>query len=237
MIFPKLRYEKIIQENDKLRLDASQSFATASETIEDVLIKPEDTESFISVFNTDSKRWYLDWAYDEDELKVVTVRVVTDNGDKEREFSLEVISEENDALLSSDQDLFPYEPNIYRYLPQGKSSFIYAHRAAQSKILAYLDEQRIWKQNSKAYTKEDLVNVEDVEFKDQFKMWSTFQTLLIIFESAQVSTNDLFQQKRMEYEKEMRIHRNRASLRLDSNGDGKLDPIPRNIRTTTLVRR
>ena len=237
MIFPKLAYEQLVQVEDKTRLDASRSFATSSEVVEDVLIEPASGVGFISVFNADSKRWFLDWAYEDDGEKEITVRVVTDSDSKDRVFKINVISVENDALLSNDSDLFPYEPNIYRYLPSGKASFIYAHRAAQSKILAYLDEQRIWKNDNSRYTKEDLVTVEDAEFKNQFKMWSMFQTLLIIFESSQVSTGDVFQEKRQEYEREMRIHRNRSSLRLDSSGDGKLDVTPRNIRTTTLVRR
>lgn len=237
MIFPKLSLERIIQVDDKIRLNASQSFVTQGEVLEDVLIKPEASEDFISVFNSNNEKWFLDWAYDVAGDKVVTVKLVTDLSEKEKEYQLEVISAEDDALLSSDNDLFPYEPTIYKYLPSGKSSFKYAHRAAQSKILAYLDEQRIWRADNSRYTKLDLVEIGGVEFKEQFRMWSIFQTLLIIFESSQVSGNDVFQEKRLEYEKEMRIHRNRASLRLDSDGDGIVDVLPRNIRTTRLVRR
>ena len=105
------------------------------------------------------------------------------------------------------------------------------HRASQKKILAFLDEQRIWKQNGERFTKTDIVD------KEEFRRWSMFQTLLIIFESNQVSLGDLYQEKRLEYENEMRQARNRASLRLDLDGDGEVDEVPYNIRTTRLVRR
>jgi hypothetical protein len=237
MIFPKLNYEKEIQEGDKLRLNACQSFVNAGE-ITDVLIQPSTGDLPISIFgNGHPENWFLDWAYDSEGEITIKVKVVTDLDEKEKEFTINVVSSEDDALLSSDNDLYPYEPTLNKYLPLGKSSFIYAHRAARDKVLAYLDEQRIWKHDNSRYTKEDLRDISDPEFKHQFKLWSLFQTLLIIFESSQVSKDDIFQEKRMEYEKEMRIHRNRASLRLDSNGDGNLDLQPRNIRTTRLIRR
>lgn len=238
MIFPKLSYEKIVQENDKLRLDAQYSFVTVGDEMTDILIEPMVGAGFISVFNGgNSDKWFLDWAYDLAGTFIVKVKIVTVADEKERDFTVEVITKEVDALLSNDNDLFAYEPTIKKYLPVGKSSFTYAHRAAQSKILAYLDEQRIWKNDSSRYTKQDLASFDDQEFREQFRMWSIFQTLLIIFESSQVSSNDVFQEKRIEYEKEMRIHRNRSSLRLDGNDDGTLDPVPRNIRTTRMVRR
>jgi hypothetical protein len=237
MIFPKLSFEKIVQVEDKLRLDASMSFTTKGEEITDVKIRPSALDSFISVFDSNQENWFMDWAYSTDGEKTITVEVSTALDTVEKDFTLMVLSEEDDALLSSDQDLYPYEPTINKYLPMGKSSFKYAHRAAQSKILGYLDEQRIWRQDSSRYTKQDLIDIDDAEFKEQFRLWSVFQTLLIIFESSQVSANDVFQEKRLEYEKEMKVHRNRSSLRLDKDGDMKLDPLPRNIRTTRLIRR
>lgn len=230
MIFPSLTLESVLQVDDKTRLIASMSFVTNDETITDVEIQPEASESFISVFNSgDDDRWYLDWAYEIDGLKDVSVRVTTDLGTRTKTYSIDVLTEEVDALFSNDNDLFPYEPTLNNYLPVGKNTFIYAHRAAQNKILAYLDEQRIWKNDGERFTKFDITD------KEEFNRWSVFQTLLIIFEGSQVSTNDLYQEKKLEYEKEMLSARNRASLRLDFDGDGELEIA--NIRTTRLIRR
>lgn len=233
MLFPKLTLETVLQVEDKTRLDASLCFATQDETeITDVLIKPSADDDFISVFvDGEPEKWFLDWAYETDGFKVVEVKVTTAANERTRSYEINVLTEELDALFSTDSDLYPYEPELYRYLPVGKSSFIYAHRAAQTKILAYLDEQRIWKANNERFTKEDIVD------KEEFKRWSLFQTLLIIFESIQSNNDDLFQQKRTEYENEMRQARNRASLRLDVNGDGVTDTTPYNIRSARIIRR
>lgn len=231
MRFPKLTLETTIQVDDKIRLDASKSFATTDETITDVEIQPEAAEAFISVYNTDEDKRYLDWAYETDGAKVVSVRLTTNAGTKTKTYDVDVLTEADDALFSTDNDLFPYEPNIHKYLPRGKSSFIYAHRASQKKILAYLDEQRIWKDDRTRYTKTDIVD------KEEFRRWSIFQTLLIIFESIQVNSADIFQEKRIGYEKDMYEARNRAALRLDRDGDGNTDDPPYDNVSTRMIRR
>lgn len=239
MLFPKLSFETVMQVDDKLRLDATRSFANDSENITDVLIEPEAGNGFISVYNNgNTSKWYLDWAYETDGFKDVSVKIVADSGDKTKTYmaAINVLDEDTDALLSTDNDLYPYEPDILNYLPRGKNSYIYAHRKSQERILAYLDEQRIWKSDNSIYTKQDLVDLGS-ELQDQFRQWSTFQTLLIIFESVQVSNADIFQEKKLEYENLMRQARNRSSLRLDQDGDGVIDEVPYNIRSTRLIRR
>jgi len=243
MIFPSLTLETTIQVEDKLRLDASLSFISggSGEIITDVLIQPESTESFISVFDDDNEKWFLDWAYVADGAKTVIVKVITDLDltGRTRSYSLDAISADDDALFSVDADLFPYEPKIIDDVPRGKNSFLYAHRKAQEKIIAWLDEQRIWQNDGSRYTKQDiaLIASTDSEIKDQFKFWSTFETLLIIFESNQVSNSDIFQEKRDEYEKMRNSSRKRSAVRLDQDGDGKLDEVAYDIRTLRMVRR
>lgn len=238
MRFPKLNYEKLVQIADKTRLDANQSFWSNTETIQNIEIEPDTSAGFISVYNVDDpynrdSEWYLDWAYETDGTKTISVRVTTDAGASTKSYDMEVLSETDDALFSNDNDLYPYEPTISRYLPEGKSSFLYAHRAAQSKIIAYLDEHRIWKKDGTRFTKADLVD------KEEFKYWSIFQTLLIIFESSQLTVGDIFEEKRQQYGADMVAARNRGSLRLDYDGDGEIDQTSEklNTMTTRLVRR
>jgi hypothetical protein len=237
MIFPNLRFENIVQVDDKFRLDASDSFVTADETVQDVLIEAEFGAGFISIYNVDPRRWNLDYAYEVDGTKEITLRIVTDNNTKDKNYSIECLSEINDALLSDDNDLYPYEPLLSNYLPVGKNSFKYAHRAAQTKILSYLDENRIWRNDGSIYTKQDLVDVQGSEFKDQFKLWSAFEALLIILESSQVSDSDIFQEKKEEYALMRNRHRNRAALSLDQDGDGVVDEDKLWIKTARFVRR
>lgn len=239
MIFPKLTFDTVVQKDDMIRLDASLTFSPENEHINDVEIQPEEGGDFISVFvNKQPSKWFIDWAYETSGFKNVSVRVTCSHEIKTKTYAagINVLDEDEDALLSTDNDLMPYEPDILNYLPKGKNSYIYAHRKSQERILAYLDEQRIWKSNGEIYTKQDLIDV-GADMKDQFRQWSTFQTLLIIFESIQVSGGDIFQEKKQEYENLMRQARNRSSLRLDQNGDGVIDEVPYNIRSARLVRR
>lgn len=239
-LFPSMTFETVLQVDEKTRLDASRSFVTDDETITDVLIQPSAGDAFISVFNSgDNEKWFLDWAYDVDEFKDVAIQIVADSGSKTKTYmaGINVLTEEIDALLSTDNDILPFEPKIHRYLPKGKNSFIYAHRKAQERVISYLDEQRIWKDDKSRYTKLDLSTISDPEFKEQFKQWSSFETLLIIFESFQVSSGDLFQEKKSEYTSLRNGARTRSALRLDQDGDGELDITPYDIRTTRLVRR
>jgi len=232
MRFPKLTLETTVQVDDKTRLDASLTFVTDDETITNIEIQPESIESFISVFVVDdSDKWFLDWAYEADGQKAVIVRVTTDAGVKEKTYLIDVLTEVDDALFSGDADIYPYEPDLNFHLPKGKNSWLFAHRAAQTKIIAYLDEQRIWKQDGTRFSKLDVFD------KEEFKRWSMFQALLIVFESLQSRDNDIFEEKRIGYEKDMREARNRASLRLDVDGDGVVDEVPYNIRSTRFIRR
>jgi len=239
-LFPNITFETVLQVDEKTRLDGSRSFVTDGENITDVLIKPSATDDFISVYNGgDSDKWSLDWAYEADGFVDVSIKIVADSGEKIKTYTsgVNVLTVEIDALLSSDNDMLPFEPKIHRYLPKGKNSFIYAHRKAQERILAYLDEQRMWKNDKSRYSKLDLSTVSDPEFKDQFRQWSSFEALLIIFESFQVSSGDIFNEKKKEYTVLRNGARTRSALRLDQNGDGKLDDVPYDIRTTRMFRR
>lgn len=236
MRFPSLTLERTLQIDDKTRLNASLSF-TSGETITDIEIEPEVGEGYISVFNSDSDKWYLDWAYEVDGGKTASVRITTDIGTKTKSYDFDVLTIEDDSLFSDDNDLFPHEPDIVNFLPSGKNSWLFVHRKAQERILAYLDEQRIWHDDGTRYTKAEIATITDDEVRDQFRQWSVFQTLLIIFESLQVSVGDRFQEKKEEYMKLRDQSRNRASLRLDQDKDEVLDDYTISIRSTRLVRR
>ncbi len=229
MRFPVLTFENTVQVDDKTRLDATKSFVTLDESVTDIEIEPEAGAGYVSIYQVNEERWFLDWAYDLDGNKVVSLRLTTDMGTTTKTYNISVLSVADDALFSSDNDLFPFEPKLDKYLPLGKSSFLYAHRASQAKILAYLDEQQIWKADGTRFTKQDIVD------KEEFQRWSLFQTLLIIFEGSQLAVGDIFDEKRKEYENEMRQARNRSALRLDFNGNGNTEAIT--IRAARFVRR
>ncbi len=64
-IIPLLETEELIQELDKLRLDASKSFVSGVSAVSEIRIKPYKSGSYVSVYNAgDSSRWYLDYLYE-----------------------------------------------------------------------------------------------------------------------------------------------------------------------------
>lgn len=220
MIFPKIEADLVVRENDSLRIDARHSTVRNYTDVKDILINPDDTD-FISVYSDgDRDDWYLDWSYSVPGSYDVELKI-TDQSDAEfiENLTVSVIAESDDLTFSDDSDIRASEPDIKLYMPEGKTSYIYAHREARTRILAYLDENRIWKADNKRYEATDLFD------KEEFRHWSRFLVLMMIFESKVTSVDDLFYMKRNDYRDLMFRARNRATLRLNPDqleGEEKL---------------
>lgn len=233
MIFPKLKTDKILQVDDLTRLDGTLSSFRDIDDIVSVEIKPEATADFVELDSERPKDWFLDYAYETAGEKVVTLKITDSDGDKERESTITVLSVEDDNLFSNDNDILSNEPDLYRYLPHGRSSFNFAHREAQTRIIAYLDEKRIWKSDNTRYEKSDIVDLEE------FRHWSRFLTLNIIFNSLVVNVDDVFSEKANHYKGLMELARARATIRLEYEDDDIENSVTResdNV-TTIMVRR
>jgi hypothetical protein len=233
MIFPNLSVEKTLQVKDATRLDARKSIYRDIANVKDVEISPENDglgdPQYVSVYESgDFQLWYLDYLYETDGEKEITLRI-TDIADvtKVTSETITVVTEESDALFSKDKDIVEAEPDVMRYLPEGKTSYLYAHRESQRRILAFLDENRIWKNDETRFTKDEIVDVEE------FVHWSRFLTLHMIYTQKIVSIEDFFSFKADEYKGLMNSARGRATLRLDKNGDGVVDT--KQDRLSTLV--
>lgn len=227
MIFPKLSLENILQVDDKTRLDGTKSFITVDEAaITLVEIEPEAAAGFIDVTSNS----YLDWSYATDGTKTVSLRITTDAAPITVTKDIEVITEVDDRLFSSDEDLLPHEDDILRFVRPGRSSFLDKHRAAQELIVDWLDHNRIFADDGSKLTKTAIFNVEEV------RQWSKFLTLAIIFESLSNATDDIFFDKAMRYKELAKKASNRGALRLDKDGDGEKDS-HKDLRTFRLVKR
>jgi len=186
MIFPKLSYESTLQVDDKTRLYAGNSYVSKDEAdITVVEIEPEAGAGYISVFATSARDWYLDYEYATDGDKVVSVRV--DNGSTPitASFTITVVTLASDSLWSTDQDLTSIKTSIKKWLPKGKSSFIYAHRRAQKRILALFDEKGITDSDGAKLTKAAFVDSSEANEA------STFLTLHYIYADMSDSTEDI----------------------------------------------
>lgn len=228
MIFPVLKLEDVLQVNDRTRLDATATYITPDEApITLIEIEPEASAGFIDITSTQ----FLDWQYPTDGVKSVTLRVTTDGGPESYSEDITVLTAVADKLFSGDKELTPYEPNILSWVREGRNSFLDVHRAAQDRILTYLDENRIWDIEGNRLTKEDIIDIQEVND------WSKFMVLKLIFEGVSNALDDIFFEKANRY-KAMEVKaRNRAAIRLDRDGDGEEDIQKTDLRSVGLFRR
>ncbi len=228
MIFPVLELEQVVQVDDRTRLDGLKAYTTPDEAaITLVEIEPDAGAGYIDV----TSNRYLDWQYSTDGDKTVTLRITTDGAPQSISRTLSVLSVVDDRLFSSDAELLPYEPQILQWTREGRNSFLDVHRAAQDRILGWLDEHRIWDNQGNRLTKEDITDIQEVND------WSKFMTLRLIFEGLSNAIDDIFHEKAIRYG-EMEVQaRNRAALRLDRDNDGITDEIKQDMRSVGIYRR
>lgn len=231
MIFINANLESTLQVNDKTRLDASKTFVSGSGPITDILIKPEASESFISVFNANPEKWFIDWAYSTAGTKTISVEVTDGVDTVSKDFTIEVLSVADDNLYSNDSELFLLESELKRYLPIGKSSFLNIHREAQSRIVSYFDRKRIWKDGAVAYDKDEL------NINGELSKWSLYETALIIYTDLLVSVGDKFAEKVNTYKELRNFERDRGAVRLDSDGDAGDEFRVNDLKSFRLIRR
>jgi len=213
-IFGKLQLEKTVQVDDKTRLDATKSFDSDGNTFTLVEIEPISGNGFVDVTNNK----YLDWSYSTDGTVTVSVRITTGSGGPDTfTKDIEVISEADDKLFSNDQDIMVYEPNILKWIKEGRNSFLDVHREAQIEIFKFLDNNGYHKIDGAPITK---ANISDIaEFAD----WSKFMVLKIIFEGLSNATDDIFHEKALRYKDREYTSRDRAIIRVDLDEDGNAD--------------
>jgi hypothetical protein len=231
MIFVQIDREQKVQVNDKTRIDASKSFLSGTtNTISSIEIDPDGVSGFFDV-TTDG---FLDWAYPSEGQKVVSCRITDSEANQTTgTITIEVVTAAEDNLFSNDDELKVYEPDLLRYVQDGRNSFIDKHRIAQFEILDELEANLIYKEDGTKYTAEDIVNVEE------FRKYSTFLTLEIIFEGLSNDVEDIFRNKANKYSEKKVQAKKRAQLHLDSDGDGDVDRNDEvvNLITGKLVRR
>lgn len=248
MIFPNLKFDKVVQLCDCLRFDASHTVLSKTGTddeVEILEISPDGVTFYeVKNINTDtkeirSKDWYLDWCYETippsatDGVVTPTVRVTaTDGGVFTKAYSLQILTEEEDCLFSKDCHLEAEEHDILRWIPAGRTSFNYVHRRAKERIFAWLEEQEYKDCKGNPLTKDDILKA------SEFKEWSLYMVFKIIFFDVYNSQGDVYKDKYTHYLGMEKQASNRA-FSFDLNGNGVDDgPGVDRIRTTSpLLRR
>lgn len=211
MIFPHIQIERVVQTDDKTRIDVARSFAN-EETIDLYEISIDNEVTYIDV----SQKMYLDWAFATNGAFPIFVRL-TGSVSAPITMSKTIIikNEAEDNLFSSDDMLVDHEDDILNYVRDGRSTFLDKHRLAQKMILNDLDKNQIWKDDNNRYVAEDIVDIQE------FAEWSKFMVLRLVMESLSNDINDIFHEKAVRYRSMEVDAKKRACLRLDSNGDGE----------------
>ena len=207
-LFPVLKLEDIVQVDDQTRLDARSSYANGADSITQIEI--DDGTGFVDV----TSNQYLDTQYAASGDKVITLRL---NGTETKSYSLTVITVADDNLFSKDSDLEMHEPEILRYVREGRNSYLDLHRRVQTLIIDWLDYNRYWKRDESRYTSADLIDIED------FKSWSTYWVLQLIFEGLSDKVDDKWMQKALNYKALADSAKGRGTYRLDYDADGTID--------------
>jgi len=214
-IFPRIKLEKTLQVDDKTRLDGTKSYKSKDEAaITAVEIDPGDGAGYIDVYNADSDNWFLDYQYASAGDKTVQIRVTTDGSPTNVSTTLTVVTAAADYLFSNDADLVTHEPDILKWVTDGRDSFLNLHRRSQELIMAFLDEKGLTDSSGDRLTKAAIIDIEET------RQWSTFLCLRLIFEGLSNAIDDIYSEKAKRYEKLEQQARNRFILRIDLDGDG-----------------
>lgn len=221
-IFGILEIESVVQVNDKTRLGALKSFVTkGAPAIAKVEILPEVGGSYIEVTGTSLRDWYLDWVYTGVSRTVTVTLKITDATPVTPVVAtftktLSVVIAADDMLFSSDNDLVALEPDILKWVPDGRSSWLNVHRSVQEKIVDWLNKSGIVGTDKLPLTKAAIIDVSEVKY------WSRDWALALIYKGVQNASDDVFSEKAKHYFAESAKGSNRARLRLDLNASGTL---------------
>jgi len=227
-IFPSIKVESTVQIADKTRIDGSHSFvSTGSPAILTVEIDP-DGSGYVDV----TANMYLDWSYSSAGAKAPKVKVtVVGRAFEEITGSITAVTAATDNLLSTDEDLQNHEPDILKWIREGRNSFKDMHRRAQELILDTLYRLGYTDNQNNRLTAADVID------KLEVREWSTFLTLHIIFYGLSNAVDDVFAKKASQYLKEAEMRRDSKSLKLDLDGDGEATNEGYDLPTISVTRR
>lgn len=221
MIFPLIETEPIVQVNDKTRINCVKSYVSKDEAaVTLVEVEPHTGDGFIAITGStpiNSKNWYLDWSYPTAGTKTITLRITTDGAPVTFTKSVTIVTEAADKLWSSDADLITHEPDIMNWVRPGRASFLDFHRMAQTRILEWLDNLKVWNKDGEKFTKDDI----DLAIAyDDLKRISSYWALELIFGGLSNKTDDVFNEKMKQYRNSRReLCGDRSRIRADYNKD------------------
>ena len=220
MLFPKADLDSLVQIDDMFRIDAMGSFFTSGEVVTELNIYPDFDNNPATVFNTYlencPEEWHLDWGYSVAGTYSVKVEMKTAVDTVERSYSIDAITAADDFLQSDDSMIYARESDLKTRLPYGRNSWKYLHREALVEILDYMARNGKRNKDGSKIEKTQLIG-------DKLDQWSTFETMLLIYQELKVSDSDLWNEKIEEYTERRNRARELYLFAYDSDGDGDVD--------------
>jgi len=230
MLFPKADIDKKVQNYDMFRIDASKSFFTGDiEDLTDVNIYPEFATDPGVVFNLiteDQECWVLDWAYKTEADYTVKIEMKTSTLTEEVTYIVTSVTSSEDNLLSDDSMIYALESELKRYVPEGRNSWKYLHRAARNEMLDYMYRNHIVNPDGTEILASQLKSESNLE------EWAKYETMLLIFQDIKSSNSEAFNEKLVDYSEKRANARKRYVIEYDSNKDGNVDEEDGAVATT-----
>lgn len=225
MIFPVIECDDVVQVGDKFRIMADKTYKTPDMAVWDsVEIEPDTGLGFIDVTGDPTKpkpekNWFLDFQYGSAGTKTISLKVTIGLDVVTVTKQVTVLTATQDNLFSDDNLLKEVQEDVFRLLPDGRSSFKYKHRAAQNFILDWLWNNGYYKAigaGAEPFTKADIID------KEFISDWATYVVLRMLYESNQSQGGDIFRQKAGDFMNKEERAREKFLLKLDVDGDGEL---------------
>lgn len=214
-MFPVLECDSVVQEHDRLRLDANKSFGF--DVIDEIKIETEAAKGFSSIGDPDTRSAFLDWQYSGAGDKVVTLKIVSSGQDHTVSKTIRVVTASEDGLYSTDRDLRAEESLIDSFLDAGRNSFNNYHREAKRMILQDLKNRGLRKNDGSYLLSDDIID------SAEMRNWSTYLTLALIFKSKINSIDDIARIKASKYEDLALEASQNDVFSVDTNDDGIAD--------------
>lgn len=161
----------------------------------------------------------LCFSFNSDGQKTLTIDVLfKDTTIKTVIKNIEIITELNDIVFTSDDQLQIIDSNIHSHLPCGRLSYLYKIRQATKDILAMMAEYRI-KNNGidcSCLCESEInkfVEASEIYSIDDVRQWANYYTLYLIHNELNDSVEDIHKQKADYYYQMASTARDRALIR------------------------
>ncbi|MEM4359730.1 MAG: hypothetical protein QXT45_04320 [Candidatus Bilamarchaeaceae archaeon] len=232
-----IQHDGVVRVGDKIRIDASKTFATKGHpSITKVEIRPDSSSSFIDVSgpgpSLNPKNWFLDWVYQTDGIKNIEL-LVTDSATNTHSTTstITALLPQDDKLFADDHDILAYDSDILSYLPESRSSWRHIHREVKTLILAHLRDRRIRNPDGT-----DL-DFDQIKISSQLRELAAIWSLKIIYWNLSNKIDDKFFQKHQETAKMLATLLSRGDLGIDFDTDGQISELERvDLRSKFLTR-